>query len=356
MVDKNKLILVTGCCGRIGTLVVDRFAKAGYTVIGWDFVEPRSRENMDYYKVDLSSDSDVTQNLQVIKSKYGNHLTSVIHLVAYYSFSGEHPELYDKITVQGTARLLRCLQTFNVEEFIFSSTQLVYAPCEVGQKIKDDSPLNPKWDYPKSKVKTEKVIHEEHGNIPVVILRIAGCYDDECHSIPIAHQIQRIYEHQFISHLYSGNVTHGSPFLHLDDLIDCFWLCVEKRKNLPNELTLLIGEGKTMSYEEMQKEISSLIDGSSIKTFQVPKWFAKIGAWILDHIPGQDSFIQPWMIDVADDNYTLDISKAKKILGWEPKHFVGNTLPTMIINLKKDPVKWYKTNDLKIPKKIQEIK
>lgn len=354
MGDDKKLILVTGCSGRIGSLAVERFAKAGFTVIGWDFAEPKSKKYMDFYKVDLRSDKDVSQSLQTIKTKYGDHLISVIHLAAYYSFAGEHPELYDEITIQGTNRLLHGLKQFNVDQFIFSSTQLVYAPCKVGEKINEDSPLDPKWDYPKSKVKTEKLMHAEHGDIPIVILRIAGCYDDECHSIPIAQQIQRIYEHQFISHLFSGNMTHGDPFLHLDDLIDCIWLCVEKRKTLPEELTLLIGEGKTMSYEDLQKEISSLIDGTSIKTFQVPKWFAKIGAWVLDHIPGEDAFIKPWMIDIADDNYTLDISKAKKVLGWEPKHFVGNTIPIMIIDLKKDPIHWYKTNDLKIGKKIQE--
>jgi nucleoside-diphosphate-sugar epimerase len=346
MNSDKKIILITGCSGRIGSWAVERFAKAGYTVVGWDYMEPKTTESMDFYRVDITSDEDVAEKLQALKMKYGEHLSSVIHLIAYYSFAGEHPELYEKITVKGTERLLRGLRSFRVEQFIFSSTQLVYAPCEVGEKIREDSPLNPQWDYPKSKIITEKLIFREHGDIPVVILRIAGCYDDECHSIPIAQQIQRIYEHQFASRVYPGDLSHGSPFVHLEDLDECLWLCVEKRKELPHELILLIGEDKTMSYEEMQNEIFMLIDGRKLHTYHIPKWAAKLGAWILCHVPHLHYFIHPWMIDIADNHYSLDISKAKQLLGWQPKHFVGDTIPVMIDFLKKDPKHWYKTNDL----------
>jgi nucleoside-diphosphate-sugar epimerase len=52
------------------------------------------------------------------------------------------------------------------------------------------------WDYPRSKIEAERVIREERGNIPAVILRIVGVYDDYGHTIPIAQQIARIYEHK----------------------------------------------------------------------------------------------------------------------------------------------------------------
>ena len=92
--------------------------------------------------------------------------------------------------------MLRLLQDFDVEQFLFSSTILVQAPSRHGERINEDSPLDipSKWAYPKSKIETENVVHAERGNIPVVILRIAGVYDDLCHSIPLALQIQRLYE------------------------------------------------------------------------------------------------------------------------------------------------------------------
>ena len=170
-----------------------------------------------------------------------------------------------------------------------------------------------------------------------VILRIAGVYDDECHSIPIAHQIQRIYEKQLESHLFAGNIHNGASFLHMDDLVEAILLCVEKQKELPPELILLLGEPVTLSYDTLQREISRLLFGKEIKTFSIPKWIAKIGSFIENHIPfGPKPFIKPWMIDFADDNYVLDISLAKKQLGWEPKRSLKETLPIMIESLKKD--------------------
>jgi nucleoside-diphosphate-sugar epimerase len=50
------------------------------------------------------------------------------------------------------------------------------------------------------------------------------------------------------------------------------------------------------------------------------------------------------MIDFADDNYVLDTSLAKQVLGWEAQHSLESALPIMIEALKKDPKEWYKTN------------
>lgn len=93
----------------------------------------------------------------------------------------------------------------------------MYQPSSPGKKIDEDWPVDPTWNYPESKVKTEKLIHEKRGAIPVVILRLAGAYDDEGHSIPITHQIQRIYEKTLTSHFYSGDLLHGNAFIHLQD-------------------------------------------------------------------------------------------------------------------------------------------
>jgi nucleoside-diphosphate-sugar epimerase len=156
---------------------------------------------------------------------------------------------------------LHGLRDFEVEQFIFSSTMLVHAPCKPGERINEEWPLKPKWEYPKSKVATEELILRERGDVPVVILRIAGVYDDHCHSIPISHQIKRIYEQQFIGHLYSGDLRHGASFVHMDDMVEALELAVEHRKDLPPVTTLLIGEPDTLSYDDLQRTISRQLHG-----------------------------------------------------------------------------------------------
>lgn len=354
MDDQSGFILVTGSSGRIGKSVIQRLG-GKYPIVGFDTVAPpHKNDNLEFIKVDLTSPKEVADGLALARAKYGSHIISVIHLAAYYSFSGEDSPLYQTITIEGTQRLLQGVKQFKTEQFLFSSTELVYAPCKVGETINEQSPILPQWAYPKSKVATEKLIHEQRGSIPSVILQIAGCYDDKCHCIPLANQIQRIYEKQYISRLYPGDITHGNPFLHFDDLAEAIWLAVEKRAVLPSEIKLLIGENKTMSYDEIQREISSQLGEAEFTTFQIPKWLAKIGAWTLNHTPFvQTSFVKPWMIDLANDHYALDISQAHDELGWWPKNFVGDVIPKMIQSLKSNPYEWYKTNQLAMPKEMK---
>lgn len=349
------VVIVTGSCGRIGTQVVKKLGEK-HSIVGFELLKAiYASEREELIPVDLSSDESVAQAFTHIKYFYGNRIQSVIHLAAYYSFAEKHSPKYEQITVKGTERLLNQLKNFEVEQFLFTSTMLVHAPTEPGIPITEKSPVVPSWDYPLSKVHTEQLIHDKRGNIPTVILRVAGVYDDDCHSIPISHQIQRIYERQMESRLFSGDITHGSSFVHMADLVEAISLAVEKRKELPKELTLLIGEPKTLSYDEMQRAISCLISGKEFDTYCVPKWFAKLGSLLKCLIAIKNKpFIRPWMIDFADDHYELDVSLAKKTLGWTPKHSLEETLPIMIGKLMKDPMHWYQTNQLHMPRGLKK--
>lgn len=332
------IVIITGACGRIGSQVFQRLQDR-FEVYGLEHPQVKCREGLIH--VDLSSDESVKEVFKKIPKR---RVASVVHLAAYYSFDQKHSDLYDKVTVEGTRRLVEALKGYEVEQFIFSSTMLVHAPTKPGIPITEESLVQPNWDYPASKVKVEKLVHENHGKMSTVMLRISGVYDDHCHSIPISHQIQRIYEKKLEARLFSGDITHGASFMHMDDLVDAIDLTIEKRKILPKETVLLLGEEKTLSYDELQRKIARLLDQKEFTTWRVPKWIAKMGSWALCLIG--NPFIKPWMIDLADDHYELDISKAKTLLSWAPKHTLEKTLPIMIEELKKDPKAWYKFNGL----------
>lgn len=354
MGNEKDVVLITGACGLLGTAITRRLSER-YRVVGFDIVDsPPPVPFSAYHKVDLTSDESVDKGLDCLRRDFGERIASVIHLAAYYSFSGEPSPLYEKVTIRGTERLLKKLQEFAVEQFVFSSTMLVHAPSpQPGDKIDEESPLEPKWDYPRSKSETEEIIWREHGDIPFVLARIAGVYDSRCHSIPIAHQIQRIYEEQMTGRVYPGDLSKGQAFVHLEDLTEAIFRLIERRKQLPPEEVLLIGEDKTLGYGDLQEKLGELIHGKKWQTRKIPKPVAKTGAWVEEKIPGHDPFIKPWMVDLADDHYELDISRARKALGWEPKHSLEETLHEMIAALKEDPVGWYKENKLEMPGKLK---
>jgi nucleoside-diphosphate-sugar epimerase len=342
-------IIVTGSSGFIGHAVCDAFLKDGYAVIGFD--RPGSGEppaNVTNIPCDVTSEQSVADAVSRVLRDFGESLASVIHLAAYYDFSGEPSPLYEQVTVHGTERLLRLLKTARPEQFVFSSTMLVHAPCAPGEHINEDSPVDPRWDYPQSKVQTEQLILTKRGSLPVVLLRIAGVYTDQCQSVPLAHQIQRIYERRLTAKVFPGETSTGQSFVHLDDVVEALRATVARRTTLPPQAVILVGEPEPLSYDELQRAFAAHIHGErDWDTTQIPKAVAKAGAWVQDQIPGvEEPFIKPWMIDLADDHYALDITRARQLLGWSPRHSLRDTLPRMVTALKTDPEGFYRMNKL----------
>lgn len=344
---QKELILVTGSSGLIGSELIKKLAP-NYQVVGFDRVgPPYPPDEAVCISVDMTSKSDIQKGLAQVRDRFGNRIAAVVHLAAYYDFSGEPSPLYETLTVQGTEHLLESLQSFEVEQFSFSSSMLIYKPTTPGHPLDENAPLDPAWDYPKSKVKTERIIREQRGPIPAVILRVAGAYNEYGHSVPIAHQIQRIYERTLTSHFYSGDTGSGNSYVHLDDLVEAIELCIEKRRELALYAVFNIGEATPVSYEQIQELTGNLLYGHDWTTIELPKLLAKAGAYAQDLVG--DPFIKPWMIDRADDHYELNIDKAKQTLGWQPRHALLETLPVIIENLKADPEAWYRANGLELP-------
>jgi nucleoside-diphosphate-sugar epimerase/uncharacterized membrane protein len=340
-------VLITGSSGFLGQAIASGLRNR-YQVIGLDVVVPKGpSEPFETIKIDLTSDESVREAVEAARARSGGRLASVIHLAAYYDMTGKSDPKYDAVNVQGTRRLLAALKRLGTEQFIFSSTLLVHGPSPgKGVAIDENAPLDPSWAYPQSKAETEAVIAKERGPIKTVILRLAGVYDEDCRATFIAQQIARIFERLPTAYLFSGDLGAGQPYLHKEDLVDALVRTVERRAELPDESAMLIGEEQTLSYGELQKRFGKLIHGEDWRTLVLPKGLAKTGAWVQTEVLDQETDIKPWMIEGSDDHYEIDISRARGLLGWEPRHSLADTLPEMIRRLKKDPTDWYEKNKL----------
>lgn len=350
---EKPLVLVTGSTGLIGNKVIQRLTN-DFKVVGMDIHEPEdSHTEMEWRRCDLTRDDDVNTTLNGIAADFGREIASVIHLAAYYNFSGEPSPLYEKLTVNGSRRLIRKLQEFQVHQFVFSSSLLVMESAE--NSITEASPLHAEWDYPRSKVEAEKALRSEHRNTPLVILRLAGAYDENGHSPPLCHHIARIFERKLESYVFPGVTDHGQPFIHLEDVADCFRTVVDRRERLDSEETFLIAEPEVLSHEELQDTLGSLIHGKEWPTIRIPKPMAKTGAWVKEKLSQEEQFIKPWMIDLADQNYPVSIQHARERLGWEPARRLRQTLPRMVASLKADPRAFYERNGLPKPDRLEEL-
>ena len=354
--DLRPIVLITGATGNLGRSLGEALGR-DYRIVGLDL----KAEGADFpvFEADFTSDAAVELALRKFRDAFGSRIASVIHLVAYFDFTGEDNPLYQSVNVEGTRRLLRALQDFEVEQFVYASTMLVHAPCRPGERIDEHQPIDPRWAYPKSKAAAEAVIRAEHKRIPYVILRLAGVYDEHSMVPTMAQQMARIYERDFQSYFYSGSTLVGQAMLHRDDMLEAFRRAVDRRDVLPPETEILIGEPDAIGYDALQDELGDLIHGvDDWPTLRLPKPIAAAGAWaqgklepvIPDAIDGGEApFIKPFMVAMADDHYALDIRRARDLLGWEPRHRLKDELPRLVAALKNDPAGWYEANGVTPP-------
>ena len=360
-------VLVTGSSGLLGQPVAKALAQRGFRVFALDRSRmadnPNSREladglpsldsqsakNVEEIEIDMTDANSLRTAVDQIRRQHGAQLESVIHLAAYYDFSGEDSPLYQRVTVNGTDRLLNALKDFELGQFVFSSTMLVHAPAEVGKYICEHSPMKAKWPYPQSKIDTERLIAEKYADVPSVFLRIAGVYTDWGTQPTLVQQIKRIYERDFQSHFFPGDMRSGQSAVHLEDTVDAILRTVEFRDSIESRSAILIGESDPPSYEELQDYIGRAIHGDDWTTLYVPPLVAKAGAAVTDAMSGGESFIKPFMVEMADDHYALDISRAEQWLGWRPTKHLRHVLPTIIRHLLDNPQEWYARNGLSEP-------
>ena len=217
---------------------------------------------------------------------------------------------------------------------------LVHAPCRPGEHIDESQPIEPAWAYPKSKAAAEEVIRAEHGRIPYVLLHLAGLYDERTSVPTMAHQMARIYERDFQSHLYSGSTLVGQSMVHRDDMTDAFRRTVDRRKSLPPDAAILIGEPDPMGYEALQDELGYLIHGEkewpTLRAAQDRRRRGRLGAGQTRadrprrDRPGRSALRQA--VHGQDGRRPLRArhQRARELLGWEPRHRLKDELPKMV--------------------------
>ena len=158
----------------------------------------------------------------------------MIHLAAYYDFSGEPSPLYDEITVRGTGRLLHELRA--ISRRAVRVLQHDAGACALRSRASKSTKTgrwSPKWDYPRVEGQdrgTDSPRARRHPLRPAAHRRRLR---RPCHSIPLANQMQRISSAGSPATCTPATRCAGQAFLHLDDLVDALERMVERRGRLP---------------------------------------------------------------------------------------------------------------------------
>lgn len=358
--DTAPVVVITGAAGAIGSELAKRL-QGDFTVVGLDL--EGAEDPFEIFACDITDKTSVDDAMEQFREVHGEKIAAFVHLAAYFDFSGKENELYQTVNVDGTRHILQSLQNFKVERFIYSSTMLVHQAARPGERIDETSPIALGWAYPQSKADAESAISQERGNIPTLILRLAGLYDENTAVPTLSHQIARIHSSGIKSHLHAGDPDAGQAFIHLDDMMRLFRAAIDRRADLEQNEVILAGEEEAVSYKRLQDAIGEEIHGrEEWATLTLPKPVARLGAKaevmaepvVPDDLDkGEKPFLRPFMIDQSSDHFALDIGRARHLLDWEPEHFILDTLPEMIDRLKADPVAWYQRNGVTVPRELE---
>lgn len=158
----QKVILVTGAGGYIGSIMTYMLLQQGYRVIALDnystgYREPLSILCQKYQDRIELVEADVRDDLSAVLEN--KSIDGVLHLASPCDVdeSARDPQKYIDNIENGTSSLIQQMRRFGVRKIIFSSTCAVYGePHRL--PITESHPLRPKSQYGMSKLNAEDII------------------------------------------------------------------------------------------------------------------------------------------------------------------------------------------------------
>ena len=302
---KNKNVLVTGGSGYLGSHLCKQLLKNRYKVHIYDNKKPYH----DYYTKHHYGDIRNAARLNEVFGEVRN-LDFIFHLAARIevSESEKNPIDFWTTNVGGTINVLESMKRHDCEKIIFSSTAGVYWPSEM--PIKETECIVNNSVYSSTKQASEMAIKDS--GFKYVIFRyfnLAGADPDgelgELHN-PETHLIPTIFQklNNFNINGNDYNTRDGTcirDFVHVNDVVDAHLLAMKYLDEDNQSNCFNLGIGKGYSVLDIVKRIESLLD-------------IKIDYKLADRRKGDP------------DSLVADVSLAKKVLGFDPKHNIDSIL------------------------------
>jgi UDP-glucuronate 4-epimerase len=305
-------ILVTGGAGFIGSHLVEKLLATGHEVSILDdfndFYDPQiKRLNVQavagvvpIHQVDLRDAGALNRLFH--REKFG----AIAHLAARAGVrpSIDQPQLYYDTNVCGTLHLLEAARMTGIERFIFASSSSVYGICKTVPFSEDVHLTQTISPYAATKVAGEFLCstYSHLYGLRVVALRFFTVYGARQRPDLAIHQFTRKIEAgQAINQF--GDGTTRRDYTYIDDIIQGVMAAFDYNGPLFDLFNL--GESETIQLKDLIASIEKTL-GKKAKINQLPE--------------------QPGDVPLT----CADISKAKRLLGYNPKTLLSVGLPKFV--------------------------
>ena len=303
---KPKKILITGSSGTIGTRLFEKLLEKNYDVIGFD--RNRNKWSGNLNKLTIIGDLLKKEDIEKIPTD----IDLVVHLAA-------NPRVYD-LVVNPDLALENIITTYNVLEFarknkikrvVFSSSREAYGnKKEIVSKETDVDIARCESPYAASKIADEVMIYSYFKcyGMDYVVCRFSnvyGMYDQSQRFIPL--MLRKMKKNEDIEIFGKDKVL---DFTYIDDCVEGIIKCIAKFDNVKNN-TFNIAFGKGSKLIDVAKLIKKNLKSKS-RIFLGKNRQGEVVRFI------------------------ADISKAKKMLGYEPEYSLEDGM--------KLAIDWYAKN------------
>jgi UDP-glucose 4-epimerase len=302
-----KKILITGSSGTIGTRLGEKLLNLGYEIIGVDWKKNKWHKNLEKRTIHLD-----LRNKNLVLKKLPKKVDLIIHLAA-------NARVYELVKNPDLARD-NMITTYNILEYsrinkikniIFASSREVYGNTKKAKHKEEDVKIeNCESPYSASKISGEALIHSYHKcfGINYVIIRFSnvyGMYDESDRVIPLF--IRKAIKNENLVVFGKDKIL---DFTYIDDAVEGVIKVIKGFNKVKNN-TFNIATGKGTKILFVAQLIKKFLNSKS-------------RIIIKQNRPGEVV------------KYIADISKAKKLLNYEPR--------TDIIEGIKKTIEWYNRN------------
>jgi len=313
-------ILVTGCCGFIGTNFVKLVLKKkpDWNVANIDALtyagnienlkELEGNKRYAFFKGDVANEMDICGAGDLLTGK----LDAIVHFAAesHVDNSIKNPGVFIRTNVEGTLKLLKYAKEKNVR-FLQVSTDEVYGALGATGSFTEDTPLAPNSPYSASKAGADFLVRAWHETykLDTIITRCSnnyGPYQFPEKLIPLA--VTNLMQGKKIP-VY-GKGLNIRDWLHVEDHCRGILLALEK------------GEAG---------RVYNIGGNNEWKNIDIARELVKIMGLGEERI----EFVTDRL--GHDFRYAIDATRIRKELSWEPKYTFSTGLP--------ETVKWYKENE-----------
>jgi len=299
---KRKVILVTGHAGFIGSHLTKELLNKGYQVVGIDnfndYYDPKRKEknvkdflrnkNFKQYKLDITHAGD-------LRRFFGeNKIDLIVHLAARAGVrpSIENPKLYEKVNIKGTENLLELAKDFQIKQFVYASSSSVYGEQEKIPFSEDDIVDKQVSPYAKTKKKAEELClkYAEEDGIQMTVLRFFTVYGPRGRPDMAPYIFtSKMLKNEPITRFGKGDSSRD--YTYIDDIVKGIMKAIEK----PFKFEIInLGNNQPVDLNDFIAMLTKLT-GKDARIIEEPR-------------------------HPADVKRTYaDISKAKKLLDWEPE-------------------------------------